>query len=182
MPTSSPPCWPSFSRSGKLRCHKQISATGTRTRVARVRAEYPNQLDYSGVRCCRSSGRIRASARAPDLFATTAALRGAVRRKVCNNMLLPGRPAPGTRTQSCNNMLSPGCPALGTKTQGCNNMLLPGCPALSTRTHGWNNMLFPGCPARPVRPGMRRCPPQRIGRRKNDTCGVRTHASEDSGT
>jgi hypothetical protein len=26
------------------------SATGTRTRVARVRAEYPNQLDYSG-RC-----------------------------------------------------------------------------------------------------------------------------------
>jgi hypothetical protein len=29
--------------------HKQTSATGTRTRVARVRAEYPNQLDYSGV-------------------------------------------------------------------------------------------------------------------------------------
>jgi hypothetical protein len=27
------------------------SATGTRTRVARVRAEYPNQLDYSGA--CR---------------------------------------------------------------------------------------------------------------------------------
>ena len=27
-----------------------ISATGTRTRVARVRAEYPNQLDYSGSR------------------------------------------------------------------------------------------------------------------------------------
>ena len=26
----------------------QNSATGTRTRVARVRAEYPNQLDYSG--------------------------------------------------------------------------------------------------------------------------------------
>ena len=26
-----------------------VSATGTRTRVARVRAEYPNQLDYSGV-------------------------------------------------------------------------------------------------------------------------------------
>ena len=25
------------------------SATGTRTRVAQVRAEYPNQLDYSGV-------------------------------------------------------------------------------------------------------------------------------------
>ena len=25
------------------------SATGTRTRVARVRAEYPNQLDYSGL-------------------------------------------------------------------------------------------------------------------------------------
>ena len=24
------------------------SATGTRTRVARVRAEYPNQLDYGG--------------------------------------------------------------------------------------------------------------------------------------
>ena len=27
----------------------RISATGTRTRVARVRAEYPNQLDYSGL-------------------------------------------------------------------------------------------------------------------------------------
>ena len=27
----------------------KISATGTRTWVARVRAEYPNQLDYSGV-------------------------------------------------------------------------------------------------------------------------------------
>ena len=26
----------------------QNSATGTQTRVARVRAEYPNQLDYSG--------------------------------------------------------------------------------------------------------------------------------------
>ena len=26
----------------------KTSATGTRTRVARVRAEYPNQLDYSG--------------------------------------------------------------------------------------------------------------------------------------
>ena len=29
---------------------KNHSAIGTRTRVARVRAEYPNQLDYSG--CC----------------------------------------------------------------------------------------------------------------------------------
>ena len=28
---------------------KTCSATGTRTRVARVRAEYPNQLDYSGL-------------------------------------------------------------------------------------------------------------------------------------
>ena len=27
----------------------KVSATGTRTQVARVRAEYPNQLDYSGV-------------------------------------------------------------------------------------------------------------------------------------
>ena len=36
-------------------CHNQRmgnnnSATGTRTRVAWVRAEYPNQLDYSGSR------------------------------------------------------------------------------------------------------------------------------------
>ena len=31
------------------------SATGTRTRVARVRAEYPNQLDYS--ECCKHSHR-----------------------------------------------------------------------------------------------------------------------------
>ena len=29
----------------------QNSATGTRTRVTRARAEYPNQLDYSGVDC-----------------------------------------------------------------------------------------------------------------------------------
>ena len=29
----------------------EYSASGTRTRVARVRAEYPNQLDYSGVGC-----------------------------------------------------------------------------------------------------------------------------------
>ena len=26
-----------------------ISTTGTRTQVARVKAEYPNQLDYSGI-------------------------------------------------------------------------------------------------------------------------------------
>ena len=31
---------------------KKHSATGTRIRVARVRAEYPNQLDYSGVASC----------------------------------------------------------------------------------------------------------------------------------
>ena len=31
-----------------IRATAQDSATGTRTRVARVRAEYPNQLDYSG--------------------------------------------------------------------------------------------------------------------------------------
>ena len=38
-------------------CHDcaKHSATGTRTRVARVRAEYPNQLDYSGVAGCRLS-------------------------------------------------------------------------------------------------------------------------------
>ena len=42
------------------------SATGTRTRVARVRAEYPNQLDYSGfwlAKVChhRREGRTRVS-------------------------------------------------------------------------------------------------------------------------
>ena len=36
---------------------EKISATGTRTRVARVRAEYPNQLDYSGV-CCDNASEI----------------------------------------------------------------------------------------------------------------------------
>ena len=35
--------------SNRSKEHKQTSATRTRTRVARVRAEYPNQLDYSGV-------------------------------------------------------------------------------------------------------------------------------------
>ena len=33
---------------GDKQANIQNSATGTRTRVARVRAEYPNQLDYSG--------------------------------------------------------------------------------------------------------------------------------------
>ena len=32
----------------QLQVPQQNSTTGTRTRVARVRAEYPNQLDYSG--------------------------------------------------------------------------------------------------------------------------------------
>ena len=45
---------PSHTRSGALAdddnlCIPKSSATGTRTRVARVRAEYPNQLDYSGI-------------------------------------------------------------------------------------------------------------------------------------
>ena len=39
---------------GVLPRHTEHSATGTRTRVARVRAEYPNQLDYSGF-CSLSS-------------------------------------------------------------------------------------------------------------------------------
>jgi hypothetical protein len=34
-------------RNASLRARRN-SATGTRTRVARVRAEYPNQLDYGG--------------------------------------------------------------------------------------------------------------------------------------
>ena len=53
-------CWPEncFARGRHQPAHvawpavpaSRHSATGTRTRVARVRAEYPNQLDYSG--CC----------------------------------------------------------------------------------------------------------------------------------
>jgi hypothetical protein len=53
-------CWPGncFARGRHQLAHvacpaapaSRHSATGTRTRVARVRAEYPNQLDYSG--CC----------------------------------------------------------------------------------------------------------------------------------
>ena len=39
------------------------SATGTRIRVARVRAEYPSQLDYSG--SCRESFSIWAPQKAP---------------------------------------------------------------------------------------------------------------------
>ena len=47
-PSASGPGWDALRR-------KQYSATGTRTRVARVRAEHPNQLDYSGVvSCCAS--------------------------------------------------------------------------------------------------------------------------------
>ena len=35
-------------RTRRRSVHAHISATGTRARVARVRAEYPGQLDYSG--------------------------------------------------------------------------------------------------------------------------------------
>ena len=41
-----------FEMAGKTNAYWSLpenSATGTRTRVARVRAEYPNQLDYSGL-------------------------------------------------------------------------------------------------------------------------------------
>ena len=41
---------------------RENSATGTRTRVARVRAEYPNQLDYSGF-CHTVEKQTRASRR-----------------------------------------------------------------------------------------------------------------------
>ena len=41
-------CMSTISSSCDAAYSKQNSATGTRTRVARVRAEYPNQLDYSG--------------------------------------------------------------------------------------------------------------------------------------
>ena len=34
---------------GRWQCARTSSATATRTRVARVRAEYPNQLDYGGI-------------------------------------------------------------------------------------------------------------------------------------
>ena len=37
-----------YHKSNRAIKRKSNSATGTRTRVARVRAEYPNQLDYSG--------------------------------------------------------------------------------------------------------------------------------------
>ena len=46
---SEPPCPRSDKRWVVAIClASENSATGTRTRVARVRAEYPNQLDYSG--------------------------------------------------------------------------------------------------------------------------------------
>ena len=35
---------------------RHASATGTRTRIARVRAEYPTQLDYSGSCTLKSWG------------------------------------------------------------------------------------------------------------------------------
>ena len=39
---------------------RKHSAAGTRTRVARVRAEYPNQLDYSGD-CLRHAGPVKST-------------------------------------------------------------------------------------------------------------------------
>ena len=41
--------WVSHVRCLDAREACQTSATGTRTRVARVKAEYPSQLDYSGL-------------------------------------------------------------------------------------------------------------------------------------
>ena len=37
-----------LSANDETRPRAENSVTGTRTRVVRVRAEYPNQLDYSG--------------------------------------------------------------------------------------------------------------------------------------
>ena len=42
----------SVTKKSKRKEKHSNSATGTRTRVARVRAEYPNQLDYSGSGMC----------------------------------------------------------------------------------------------------------------------------------
>ena len=53
----------------------KYSATGTRTRVARVRAEYPNQLDYSG-----SVGQSLEVARSPKPKITLAT---EVARRMC---------------------------------------------------------------------------------------------------
>ena len=41
-------CNPSAGHDIDVTSRWENSATGTRTRVARVRAEYPNQLDYGG--------------------------------------------------------------------------------------------------------------------------------------
>ena len=49
----------------KIKASEQNSATGTRTRVARVRAEYPNQLDYSGF-CSTQSPELSAGVSAPS--------------------------------------------------------------------------------------------------------------------
>jgi hypothetical protein len=54
--------WANLSISGSyitvvLASDSKYSATGTRTRVARVRAEYPNQLDYSGSDIIKSPNR-----------------------------------------------------------------------------------------------------------------------------
>ena len=51
----------SLSLSLSLSLTSKYSATGTRTRVARVRAEYPNQLDYSGSCLSNSLGSVRST-------------------------------------------------------------------------------------------------------------------------
>ena len=50
-----------LSLSLSLSLTSKYSATGTRTRVARVRAEYPNQLDYSGSCLSNSLGSVRST-------------------------------------------------------------------------------------------------------------------------
>ena len=49
------------SKKSKRKEKHSNSATGTRTRVARVRAEYPNQLDYSGSGMCSTHTYFRLS-------------------------------------------------------------------------------------------------------------------------
>ena len=64
----------------------QNSATGTRTRVARVRAEYPNQLDYSG--CCITNILIPPNKGTPTYLGDVLCKKGALetRRRLCKTV------------------------------------------------------------------------------------------------